>query len=113
MDGITILSETVTNPDEISAIVLIVCGAICTLACIALAVLWIIEDDIKFAFPQFLLAVIAVTSLINGIGKLHTAPYTLYKVTIDKNVSLVEFNEKYEILNQDGLIYEIKERTEE
>ena len=33
-----------------------------------------------------------------------------YKVTIDETVPLVEFYERYEIINQDGMIYEIRER---
>ena len=32
-----------------------------------------------------------------------------YKVTINENVSLIEFNEKYEIIEQNGKIYTIKE----
>lgn len=34
---------------------------------------------------------------------------TTYEVTIDENVSLKEFNEKYEIVEQRGDIYVVKE----
>ena len=34
-----------------------------------------------------------------------------YKVTISDEVSMNEFMDKYEILNQDGKIYTVKERT--
>lgn len=34
----------------------------------------------------------------------------IYKVTIDDSVSMNEFTERYEILSQDGRIYEIIER---
>ena len=37
---------------------------------------------------------------------------TQYKVTIDKTVSMTEFNEKYEVIEQDGKIYTVRERTE-
>ena len=33
-----------------------------------------------------------------------------YKVTISDEVNFVEFNNKYEIIDQDGLIYTIKEK---
>ena len=33
-----------------------------------------------------------------------------YKVTIDDNVSMNEFNEKYEVVSQEGKIYTIRER---
>ncbi len=42
-----------------------------------------------------------------NIIKVPTDNYT-YKVTIDDNVSLNEFNQRYEIIEQDGLIYTIK-----
>ncbi len=35
--------------------------------------------------------------------------YTQYKVLIDENVPLLEFNQKYEITDIDGKIYTIKE----
>ena len=35
-----------------------------------------------------------------------------YKVTISDDVSFTEFNEKYEILEQDGKIYTVREKTE-
>jgi uncharacterized membrane protein len=36
--------------------------------------------------------------------------YIEYKVTIDESVSMVEFLDKYEILDQEGKIYTVKER---
>ena len=39
-----------------------------------------------------------------------TAYETHYKVTFDDNVSMNEFNEKYELINQEGKIYTIRER---
>jgi ABC-type enterochelin transport system permease subunit len=38
---------------------------------------------------------------------------THYKVTISDEVSMNEFNEKYEILEQDGKIFTIRERAEQ
>lgn len=35
---------------------------------------------------------------------------TQYKITIDDSVSMVEFLDKYEIIDQDGKIYTVKER---
>lgn len=36
--------------------------------------------------------------------------YIEYKVTIDDSVSMTEFMDKYEILDQEGKIYTVKER---
>ena len=37
---------------------------------------------------------------------------TEYKVTISNEVLMNEFNEKYEIVSQDGKIYTIRERVD-
>jgi hypothetical protein len=44
-----------------------------------------------------------------GIGEYETGEYEL-KVTIDDSVSMNEFLDKYEILDQEGKIYTVKER---
>lgn len=44
-----------------------------------------------------------------GIGEYETGEYE-YKVTIDDSVSMNEFLDKYEILDQEGKIYTVRER---
>lgn len=36
--------------------------------------------------------------------------YTEYKVTIDESVSMTEFYEKYEVIDQEGLIFTVREK---
>ena len=48
-------------------------------------------------------------SVVVGIAEIEY--YPTYKVTISDEVSMNEFMDKYEILNQDGKIYTVKERT--
>ncbi len=45
------------------------------------------------------------------IGVAEIEYYPTYKVIISDEVSMNEFMDKYEILNQDGKIYTVKERT--
>ena len=45
------------------------------------------------------------------VGVVEIKYYPTYKVTISDEVSMNEFMDKYEILNQDGKIYTVKERT--
>lgn len=45
-----------------------------------------------------------------AIGFVEIEYYPTYKVTISDEVSMNEFMNKYEILNQDGKIYTVKER---
>lgn len=54
-------------------------------------------------------------SIVFGISFgdiMYNAQVEEYQVTIDENVSMVEFMEKYEILKQDGKIYTITEKVE-
>ena len=46
----------------------------------------------------------------DGILPKATEYETQYKVTIDDSVSVNEFNEKYEIIDQEGKIYIVRER---
>lgn len=54
-----------------------------------------------------------VAGLLSGvvIGVVEIEYYPTYKVTISDEVSMNEFMSKYEILNQDGKIYTVKERV--
>lgn len=48
-------------------------------------------------------------AVVVGIAEIEY--YPTYKVTISDEVSMNDFMDKYEILNQDGKIYTIKERV--
>ena len=59
-----------------------------------------------------------MVSMFIGVGCFMTSnkeeiSHYEYKVLIDESVSLVEFNEKYEIIGQEGSIYTIIERETE
>ena len=47
------------------------------------------------------------------VGITEIEHYPTYKVTISDEVSMNEFMDKYEILEQDGKIYTVKEKKEE
>ena len=47
---------------------------------------------------------------IAGTPNKNSLDYIEYKVIIDDSVSMVEFSNKYEILDQDGRIYVVRER---
>lgn len=46
----------------------------------------------------------------DGIFPKSTEYETQYKVTIDDSVSMNDFNEKYEVIDQEGKIYTVRER---
>ena len=48
--------------------------------------------------------------VIGDVGATPTAYETHYKVTIDDSVSMNDFLDKYEIIDQEGKIYTVKEK---
>lgn len=114
MDGITILSSSINTeftPGFGIGIVLI--GTI-----MVILIIIGIVSSIFYHNPCYL--------VIGGISCLLLFPfilmfysfegkpneYTVYRVVIDDSVSYNDFNKKYEILSQDGLIYTVKERVD-
>jgi hypothetical protein len=52
----------------------------------------------------------AVVAILSGITNKNNINHIEYKVTIDDSVSMNEFLDKYEILDQEGKIYTVKEK---
>ena len=115
MEGVTILSEIVTWDISISGVVLICVGIIFLIVGILYLVASIQERLKSYAFISVIMILFSFAIGMIGIIKitnLSEEPYTVYKVTVDDDVSFKEFNEKYEIIKQDGLIYEVRERND-
>ena len=111
MEGVTILSETVVSPCVASNIFLIVLGALAGILAVVTIIKAITERVPSILVLTAVAVFMAVALIIVGADELKKSPHTLYKVTVDEDVSFVEFNDKYEVIKQDGLIYEVRERT--
>lgn len=72
------------------------------------------EDDIFAGLIMFGCMLIGVGSVLGvAFGKKVVEPIkyeTHYKVIVDESVSMTEFNEKYEMLEQEDKIYTVRER---
>jgi hypothetical protein len=64
----------------------------------------------RIGFASF---VSIVTFAVLALFCVDTTEVTEYKVTIDDSVKYVEFTEKYEVVDQEGEIYTVRERTKE
>ena len=114
MEGLTVLSTGTTHGMGVT-IVLIALGVLALLCGIALLVLAVVAFRDRSGGAGAFCLVYALAVILAGVVALVGASEpakTTYKVTIDENVSAVEFNERYEIIDQDGLIYEIVEKGE-
>ena len=110
MDGITILSEKIFYSDLLPSwfIGLSLIGFVISAVFIIVGVT---EGKFKIAI---LSSIIFLFSLTLGIAtntiKSKEIDYIEYKVTIDNSVPMTEFYQRYEILDQEGKIYTVKER---
>lgn len=110
MNGIEILSSTTiynTILPEECFIFTFVCA--CTFAVITIQ-LFIDGYDIAQWISLAAALAFAIATLLSVIPNKNNIDYIKYKITIDDSVSMNEFLDKYEILDQEGRIYTVKER---
>jgi hypothetical protein len=111
MDGITVLSQ-----ETVSALSLAIpLGALSLLLFIVsfwLTIKMFCDGEDGVAMLSIVATVAAGFLVVVCTIDAFDPPETTYKVTIDESVSFQEFQERYEIVEQDGLIYTIKEKKE-
>jgi hypothetical protein len=106
MNGVEILSETAITTWY--GWTFVVAFIITVAACLIVSVS---TGDIVCGISAGIIAFLLCALFFggSGVGKYETGEYE-YKVTIDDSVSMNEFLDKYEILDQEGKIYTVKER---
>lgn len=109
MEGITILNQFVVNNAPVGWFA-IIGGAILCLVCIWAMCIAFCEGNAGFAIVFAVLAFICFGLVVVGICIVKAPPETRYQVLIDESVSMSEFFEKYEIVEQEGKIYTVKEK---
>lgn len=111
LEGVTILSEGTGYVITLAGTIVYLCSGIFALS-VVISFIVVAANRKSYDWVPVIVtpALVAVALLTISIVSFATR-YPVYKVTVDKNVSFVEFNERYEIIKQDGLIYEVKERS--
>lgn len=116
MNGVEILSQNTIFETEMCWWFFVVCTSLGFVIGLIISIVdWCKSGfnalDIVATFV--LTAVCAVVGLFYTIISVHNTDvvdYIEYKVTIDDSVSMNEFLDKYEILDQEGKIYTIREK---
>ena len=110
MTGVEILSsETIYNT---------ILPECCVGIGLVFAILFAVPLALCLAYEKYLTAILPaifmiVSTVIGCLGGTYSDTninHIEYKVTIDDSVSMNEFLDKYEILDQEGKIYTVKER---
>lgn len=102
MDGITVLYEFTQR--ESWAMCIIFIGS--TIGIAALITAFFCHDDIDILVPSIVIVLLCL--ILVGFSLASDAHDNFQKVLIDNSVNLVEFNEHYKIISQEGKIYTVK-----
>lgn len=119
LKGVTILnSYDVTSPEWNDKIFPAIVFSFVAVSGIALIIYLVLDSKrIKDAVVPFVILVIStlpcMVASIHGFTHLPENKYqTRYEVTISNDVNFNEFNSKYQVVKQEGLIYTIIEKTD-
>ena len=112
IEGIEILSQEVIMECTYLGLKVCVIGVIISLIIGALLEIFYFQDG----FGSLLFLMGAVLCMVTGVVidttyEIPTDEYE-YKVIIDDNVSMTEFCERYEVVDQDGKIFIIREKDD-
>ena len=118
MEGIKILSvEEVVNKTQFKLeIALIAAGVFCLVFIIIGIFISIKEHDWRNLLLIFGASLVVSLFLANIVGTAFEKPVeyaTQYKVVVSNEVPFVDFYEKYEIIEQDGEIFTIREKLQQ
>ena len=110
MTGVEILSSEIIYNTTLPGYIIII-GYICVLIC------WLVGFNLMYTKYSKLCCLFVVLTIcflglsaFGSIANKNSINHIEYKVTIDDSVSMNEFLDKYEILDQEGKIYTVKER---
>ena len=114
MEGITILNQTeVMEPTPLTVTVVVILMIIAAISCIAFFIVDYIMSSITC---PVILGIISISSLVSVLiisilSPKHLTGYK-YEVTIDENVSMKEVYKRYEIVEQRGDIWVLRDKKD-
>ena len=113
MDGVEILSSISIYNTILPEWAIVVSVLLLFIAMIE-GCIFICHDKYKLGISCFILASTMLIGTILGASiNTNSVHHIEYKVTIDDTVVMNDFMEQYEIIDQEGKIYTIKEREQE
>ena len=114
MEGIVVVSEAMSeHVPLVVPIMFIGIGLILSVVIVLAIRLAIINEDAGWLVMTLLPLIVLVVTVWLAVYsfELYFEPVkTSYKVIVSDDVSVNKFLEKYEIIKQDGLVYEVKEK---
>lgn len=110
MEGVTILAESSGMP--LGLRIFLIALTVAFYAVFVIMVVFAFKDsDTSWVYVGAPSLIIAICLTIMISSAFYKDSHKTYKVIIDDNISFNDFIEKYEIVDQDGQIYEVRERN--
>lgn len=111
MEGVMILDSYTTGGFDGGALMAGLLFAILALCALIITII-LASDGESTAFFLLVAVVACVVFSATAFCEVDNGPEeTVYKVIVDDSVPMNEFYSRYEIIDQEGLIYEVKEKT--
>ena len=111
MEGIVVLDTYTTGGFDSGALFAGILFNVLSLCALVLTII-LVSDGESTAFFLLVPCFICIILGISAFCEVNKTPEeTVYKVIIDDSVPMKEFYSRYEIVNQEGLIYSIKEKV--
>lgn len=110
MEGVTILSENTSPLIPLPAAIALGVLSGCMFAIEIFTIIRAYKDQDKTWIVLGIIPLL-ISIIVGGVAlKFSVARETTYKVLVSDEAKLSEFMDKYEIVNRDGMIYEVKEK---
>ena len=108
--GIEVLAQETIHAQVGDAVLAIIIGGILAIGIFIAGIIAICDNEAIMLIPFSVILILAALFITAGISELNQKPYEQYDVLIGDEVPIKEFNNRYEIIEQRGEIYTIKER---
>lgn len=114
MNGVEILAtEKVISETAFNWTGFWITGIVIIIIPLIFVILEFLSGEIEVAWGIFVVGIIFAAMAGYAFGKVTEEPIAYknqYKVTVSDEVSMNEFNKRYEIIDQEGKIYTVEER---
>lgn len=108
MTGVTIL-QTVTPVASVTVLIAWLCGIVAFINLLLAIASYVEFDNIKWTIAFGIISIIAVISVIVDLSH-PMYDKSQYQVIIDDSVSMSEFTQRYNIIEQEGITYWVTEK---
>ena len=108
MAGVTVL-QTVTPIASTTVLIACLCGIVAVITLLLAIINYAEFSNIKWTIAFGILSVLAVISVIVDLNH-PMYDKSQYQVIIDDSVSMTEFTQRYNIIEQEGITYWVTEK---